>query len=98
LQQEQLGIDYLTGAYVTTVVEGSPADEAGIIGAELGEDQFSLQTGGDLIIGVDGRPVREFGELLSYIMVHKSPGDEITLDLVRDGEEIQVSLTLGKRP
>jgi len=51
-----------------------------------------------LIIAVDGRPVRLFSDFLSYIMANKSPGDDIIIKYVRDGEEQEVTLTLGKRP
>jgi S1-C subfamily serine protease len=54
--------------------------------------------GGDLIVAVDGRPVRLFSDFLSYIMANKSPGDKILITYVRDGEEKEAPLTLGKRP
>jgi len=57
-----------------------------------------LPSGGDLIIGVDGRPVRVFGELLSYVMTNKSPGDTITVTILRDGDQKEVQITLDKRP
>ena len=57
-----------------------------------------LNAGGDLIIAVDGRPVKVFGDLMSYIMTNKSPGDKIVVRVVRNNEEKEFSLTLGKRP
>lgn len=96
--REELGINRYTGAYVTYVEPGGPADKAGIrAGAGAGPNS-GIQPGGDLIIGVDGREVRVFGELLSYLMTNTSPGDTITLTIVRDGEEMEVELTLGRRP
>ncbi len=85
LDQEQYSIPQTTGAYITFVNEGSPADQAG------------LQTG-DLIIGIDGREVIVFGDLLSYLLNQKGPGDEVLLDVLRDDEQIQLALILGKRP
>ncbi|MBN2048459.1 MAG: trypsin-like peptidase domain-containing protein [Anaerolineaceae bacterium] len=103
LEQELYGIDYPTGAYITTVVSNSPASEAGLVAASVetvtyeGQEVEAL-TGGDLIIGVDGTPIRIFGELLSYIMLEKSPGDVINLTILRDGEQMEIPLTLGFRP
>ena len=57
-----------------------------------------LNAGGDLITAVDGQPVRVFGDLLSYLMNNKSPGDQIVLTILRDNQQKEVTLTLGKRP
>ena len=50
------------------------------------------------MIGVDGRPVLEFGDLIGYILENKSPGDNVTIMILRDNEQKEVVLTLGKRP
>ena len=102
LQQELLNIDYNTGAYITTVVPDSPADEAGLIGGQNGVvdyegESINMPMGGDLIIKIDDAEVNVFGDLLSYIMLNKSPGEEVILTIVRSGEEIEVPLTLGSR-
>ncbi|HHY89298.1 MAG TPA: PDZ domain-containing protein [Chloroflexi bacterium] len=96
--REELGINRYTGAYITLVEPGSPADQAGLRAGTRPSSIANLNRGGDLIIGVDGREVLVFGDLLSYLMTNKSPGDEIVLTIVRDGEEMEVPLTLGKRP
>ena len=102
LQQELLGIEHLTGAYVTDVVTGSPADDAGVQGAvyesvEYQGQQIEMPVNGDLIIGIDDEPVHVFGDLLSYLLLNKSPGEIVTLTVIRDGEEMQLDLTLGGR-
>ena len=102
LQQELLEIDHNTGAYITTVVPGSPADEAGLIGGENTPVEYDGQSinmpvGGDLIIQIDDVEVNVFGDLLSYIMLNKNPGDTVTLTIIRNGEEMQVPLVLGSR-
>jgi S1-C subfamily serine protease len=98
LEQETLGLSRSTGAYIIAVTPGSPADNAGLRDGTRRTDQPGLFGGGDLIIAVDGRPVLVFGDLLSYLMVNKSPGDTITLTIIRDNIEEEVNLTLGKRP
>jgi len=49
-------------------------------------------------VAIDGQPVMTFDDLLSYLIKNKQPGDKVTLTIVRDGQEKEVDLTLGKRP
>jgi S1-C subfamily serine protease len=96
---EHLGLDTDTGALITDVVNGSPADDAGLKGS-TGEDTFQLQqvkTGGDVVIAVDGKPVLENNDLSKLVAIHK-PGDKVTLQILRDGEKQDVEVTLGSRP
>jgi S1-C subfamily serine protease len=96
---DHLGIDSKTGALITDVVSGSPADDAGLKGS-TGETTFQLQhvkTGGDVVIAVDGKPVFQNNDLSELVAAHK-PGDNITLDILRDGHPAQVNVTLGSRP
>ncbi len=91
----------LTGAYVAEVVAGGPAEEAGIQGGQrtIQTDQgLEVQVGGDIVVGIEDRPVRRFEDLVGYLVTQASPGDVVTLDILRDGEEIQVEVTLGERP
>ncbi len=95
---EALGIEYPNGAYVLGVAEGGPADKAGIKGGTTESSITGLYSGGDLIIGMDGIPVRNFSELISYMINYKSPGDKMVLTIIRDNREMEVTLTLEKRP
>jgi 2-alkenal reductase len=97
-QAELLGLSRATGAYVVEVVDGGPADEAGVQEANEPTDIPGLFAGGDLIIAIDGREILEFSELLSYMMLNKQPGDEVVLTVLRDDEEIDLTITLGERP
>ena len=54
--------------------------------------------GGDLIIALDGNPVRNFDDLIKYLINNKSPGDVIVITVLRGEEEVDFSVTLGKRP
>jgi 2-alkenal reductase len=98
IEQELLQLPQAIGAYVISVVPDGPADEAGLRGGTTPSDIPGLNSGGDLIIAVDGRPVRVFGDLLSYLMTSKSPGDTLSLTIIRDNEQKEVNVTLGKRP
>lgn len=95
---EALGLSQYTGAYVNTVTPGGPADKAGIKGGSTSTSLPGVQAGGDLITAVDGNPVNTFDDLLSYLLTNKSPGDVIVLTVLRDGQSLDIPVTLDKRP
>jgi S1-C subfamily serine protease len=95
---EALGLKSFTGAYVTNVVQGGPADQAGIQAGDTPTNVPGLLSGGDLIVAIDGRPVRTFDELLAYLITNKGPGDSVVLSVLRGEEKVDISITLGKRP
>lgn len=95
---EELNLPRQTGVYVTGVTPGSPADIAGIHAGTRATSYADLMAGGDLIIAVDGRPVRGFGEMLSYLVYNKAPGDDVIMTVLRNNTEEEVTITLGKRP
>lgn len=95
---EALGLPQFTGAYVVGVVDGGPADQAGIRAGESPTNIPGLNAGGDLIIALDGNPVITFDDLLSYLITSKSPGDTIILTVLRDGKSVDVPVVLGTRP
>lgn len=95
---EALGLNTYTGAYVLDVSSGGPADQAGIRGGTQPTSNESLQAGGDIITAIDGRPISTFDQLLSYLTTNKSPGDTVVLTILRDGQTMDVNVTLGKRP
>lgn len=96
--QQYLNLSQATGAYVIEVVNDGPAERAGLRGGSSASSATSLPVGGDLIIAVDGRPVIEYGDLINYVMINKSPGDEILLTILRGTDRKEVTLKLGKRP
>lgn len=78
------------GVYVTSVSADTPADEAGLIG--------SSGAGGDYIIAIDGQPIQDSSELISYLVFQTEVGQTIELTLLRNNREVDVPLTLGARP
>ena len=95
---KELGLGTYTGAYVTDVVAGGPADKAGIIAGNQPTSITGLLGGGDIIIAIDGHPVRTFDEMLAYLITNKGPGDTVVLQVLRGGEKVDVTITLDKRP
>ena len=95
---EELGLPAnSTGSYVTCVTPGGPAALAGVVGAGRcnGGD---LEAGGDLIIAIDGAPIRTFSDLLAYLLKETGVGQEIVLTVIRDGQAVDVPVTIGPRP
>jgi S1-C subfamily serine protease len=96
---ERLEIDSGTGALVAEVVEGGPAAEAGIRGGDqkVKFQGIDVDAGGDVITAVNGEEL--VGETdLPRIISRLDPGDTVTLEIIRDGSEEEVDVTLGERP
>ena len=95
---EELGLPASsTGAYVTCVTPDGPAALAGVVGAGAC-NQTGTQAGGDLITGIDGVAIHTFSDLLSYLIKEAEVGEEIVLTVLRDGQQIDVTVTIGPRP
>ena len=97
---EELGLDVDTGALVSEVVDGGPADEAGLQAGDDAPIRFQAQdvdAGGDVIVAVDDEPIDAEADLPRLISLAE-PGDVVTLDIIRDGDEEQIEVELGERP
>ncbi len=77
-------LDVEGGAMVGQVKAGSPAESGGL-------------AAGDVIVGVNGRPVRSMGELV-MILRSLEPGATAKLELVREGRHRSRTIVLGERP
>ena len=87
-QDEDLPIDY--GAWISRgtdqqpIVADSPADDAGL-------------QADDIVTSVEGERI-DGAHALDDILTQYKPGDRVTMDVLRDGETLQVDVTLGTRP
>jgi 2-alkenal reductase len=95
---EALALPQFTGAYVVSLVDGGPADQAGIRAGDLPTNIPGLNAGGDLIVALDGTSVKTFDDLLSILITTKSPGDTVILTVLRDGQSVNIPVVLGTRP
>jgi S1-C subfamily serine protease len=95
----QLAPDQLTrqvglkGALVLGVQPGSPAAQAGLRPTRCDENNRILL--GDLIVALDGKPVRSVSDLLDVLEERKA-GDRVRVTVLRDGQEQQLAATLAE--
>ncbi len=103
---EELEIEVDTGALLATVVADGPADDAGLCCSltEAEQDERSIRfqatevvTGGDVIVSVEGERLVEETDL-PRIIARQEPGATITLEIIRDGERMELDVELGTRP
>ena len=100
--RDGLGVDNTRqGAYITNVEPGTPAQTAGLRGDSGTFDQtgssVNAQYDGDLIVAIDGRPVGSMDDLIAYLALNTSPGDDIVVTVLRAGLEELVVVTLTHR-
>ena len=88
------------GFLVVTVVEDSPASKAGLIGSEetIEVEGVNYPVGGDIILSVDGEEVRKIDDILIHLQRAKTVGDEMILEVLRDGRTTNISIILQERP
>lgn len=95
--QEALDLPQSVGVYISDVVQGGPADKAGLRGGTQPSQVQGHYKGGDLIIAVDGISVKDFSEMFNYIVINKNPGDVVVFTVIRDGHEMDINLTVEAR-
>jgi S1-C subfamily serine protease len=96
---DALNLSVDEGALVQRVVADGPADQAGI---QAGDQEVAvagqqLVAGGDVITAVDGEPVSGMDDVIAAVNT-KQAGDEVTLQIERDGDSQDVTVELGERP
>jgi len=97
---DRLGLDEPRGFLVMDVVTGSPAEKAGIQrgNEDTVIDGILIKLGGDVIIAVDNNTVRKIDDILAYVEMKKSVGDDLKLTILREGQTMEVIATLAARP
>ncbi len=97
---ERIDLNVKTGALVQDVVDGSPAEDAGL---DAGNEDISFQgqdgiaVGGDLIVAVNGKRLTREHDLADEIGAH-SAGEKVALTIFRDGDRRNLDVELGRRP
>jgi S1-C subfamily serine protease len=92
------------GLLITALVPGGPAERAGLHGPRIERKQkrqglFTSEVvtvdraAADLIVAVDGRPIKTADDFLGAIEV-KQPGDQVLITVIRAGQPMQIPLRL----
>jgi S1-C subfamily serine protease len=88
------------GFLIITVVDDSPASKAGLIGSDktIEVEGVNYPIGGDVILSVDGIEVRKIDDILIHLQRAKTVGNEMILEILRDGRTTNVTIVLQERP
>jgi S1-C subfamily serine protease len=84
------------GVLVDSIVKDGPADKVGVNGSIT--DQYGEKRGGDIITAIDGHNVIQIEDFISYLEEQKKVGDKITLTIYRNGQFLDLEMTLQERP
>jgi S1-C subfamily serine protease len=97
---EAIGLGEPRGFLIIEVEPGGPADSAGIQGGDtpmqLGGREIPI--GGDVVLAINDRDVRKIDDVLGYLQQATQVGEIVTLTVWRDGQIIEINVTLGARP
>jgi S1-C subfamily serine protease len=94
------GLEKTIGFLVTDITQGSPAEKSGLREGTISYNNRGefIDAQGDIIVGIDGKPVRKIDDILTHLEKEKKVGDKVILTLIRDKKFINVELQLGERP
>ena len=86
------------GVLIVQIQANSAADAADLHGSDRSLTSSSgqqMMVGGDVITAIDGQDISDVAELQAAL-VQAKPGDKVDLTILRDGQEMQVTVTLGE--
>ncbi len=97
---EALRLPVEEGILVAQLYRDGPAQEAGVQGATqqaiVGNRRMLL--GGDVLTAVNDTPIADWNALQEYLALQTKVGDVLTLTLLRDGEILELPITVAAQP
>jgi len=92
--------EHTNGILVIAASEDGPAQQADLRGSDRTVESEGIEypVGGDVIVSINDFPTNEMDELISYLIDKTRPGDEVALEVIRDGERQSIKVNLGTRP
>lgn len=79
------------GVLIAGVESGGPVD------GRLRTDENPASLEGDIVVGIDGTEIPDRNAFSSYLALETSPGETVSMTVIRDGVEQSISVTLGSR-
>ncbi len=94
-----LELSVTRGVLIAEVRPGTAAANAGLQGGdhEVEIMGIPIMAGGDVIVAIDRNQVHDYAEFIAYLVRETEVNQTIILSVVRDGEEIEIPVTLGQR-
>jgi S1-C subfamily serine protease len=88
------------GVMIAQVAPGSPADRAGLRGAQrrVRVRNFMFAVGGDIIVALDGQKIASVDDLTGFLDEKKKAGEDVRVDVLRDGKPVSVIIRLAELP
>jgi 2-alkenal reductase len=95
---QQLGLQEVRGLLIFIIVEGSPADQAGLRGGDRVEiiDGREVALGGDVIIAIDDTQIQGADDA-EALLADKVAGDNVRFTIIRGNATLDVSAVMGER-
>nr|MBC7245966.1 trypsin-like peptidase domain-containing protein [Chloroflexota bacterium] len=97
---EALNLPVERGVLILEVTPGQAAARAGLRGGQrrVRINGYTIAVGGDILIAIDGRKIKEIGDLIKYLETETEVGQQVELTIIRDSREMTVQAILGEQP
>ena len=97
---QAMNVDVTYGWLIATITDDSAAESAGLKG---GAEQVEINDnwviiGGDIIIAIDETRIINGDSLMSFLEKNIQPGQNIIITIIRDNEQVDISVEVGARP
>jgi len=91
-------LEEVRGVIIVQVLDGGPSE--GVLEGSTPEeiDDVPVPVGGDVVVAMDGTRIDTRNELSTFLALETSPGDTISVTVIRNDERQEVDLALGDRP
>jgi S1-C subfamily serine protease len=97
---EALSLPVEQGVLIESVVNGGPAEMAGLRGGarQQSVDGQDIAVGGDIMVAVGGMEIQNFDDVVSYLAANTQAGQKLEITVLRDGQRQTFTVTVGERP